>query len=149
MGEVEEGEEVTVSANSQRGIVTAATAMAAVLTVATIAVSGYLLVIGQQWVVHTGGAERLEHRPYPLALLPLAAGALLLLGLWTPPRRPLAWVGLLFLALFGGLTAFSVGLPYLAVAVLLLPLLALLQFFGPHQGGGRSPAPPAASRARA
>jgi hypothetical protein len=46
------------------------------------------------------------------------------LGWWRD--RALAWAGLLFLALFGGLYVFSEGLPFLAAALLLLPLLTLL-----------------------
>ena len=124
--------EITVPSNTRRVIGTVATAAAVVVAVAVAALALYLLIVGQRWVITSSGpagSQRVEYRFYPVAVLPLAAGALVLVGVLVRKQRSLAWVGLLFLALFGGLFVFGEGPLFLGAAVLLLPLLTAIQVF--------------------
>ena len=107
--------------------------MAMLLTLAVAALAAYLLFVGQRWESVSGvrpgqplGPARVEYRPYPLAIIHLAAAALMLIGLWSRRQRALAWAGLLFLVLFGGLTVFGPGVVFLLAAGLLLLLLAVI-----------------------
>src|SRR5919198_6498661 len=118
-----------MSSSAKRVIANAATATAIVSAVVVGAFAVYLLVVGEGRQVFPGvprgdppGPPRVVYRPYPAAIIPLAAAALVLLGLLSGRQRPLAWAGLVFLALFGGLFVFGQGLPFLAAAALLLPL---------------------------
>ncbi len=116
--------------SAPRVITAAARASAVLVAVAVAAFAVYLLVVGMRWTVvsEESATPRVEYRSYPLALVPLAAAALVLLGLWWR-WQPVAWAGVLFLALIGGLTIWSVGLPFLGAAVVLVPLLLLIHVF--------------------
>lgn len=104
---------------------------AGLVALAAAALALYLLVVGIGWQIAPGqppGPPRVESRAYPLAVVPLVAAALVVAGVWSQ-RHALAWVGLVFLGLIGGLTIFGPGLPFLLAAMLLIPLLALVQRF--------------------
>ena len=72
------------------------------LGVAAFALS--LLTAGVRWVIVSGGdpTPNVEYRPYVLALIPLAAAALVLTGVWSK-RWVLAWAGTLILGVTGAL----------------------------------------------
>jgi hypothetical protein len=117
-----------------------------------------LLVIGTRWVGVPAGAPgdppgppRVEHRPFPLAVVPLAAALLVLIGLLQSQRRPMAWAlmwtGAAALLVFAAVTIFSAGLVLLPAGGALLILLAVLALIPPHRSD--SPQTARASRHRA
>ncbi|HEX2037958.1 MAG TPA: hypothetical protein VHS99_27615 [Chloroflexota bacterium] len=113
-------------------IITGLAVVSNLLAVAAIARALFLLFAGLPWArFDTSGAAAEEYVGWPLAVVPLAAALLVLLGLpWGPPSRlqlPLAWAGLFFLTVFSGITIFDEGLGFLALAALLLPPLTVLQ----------------------
>lgn len=111
-------------------------AAAGLLALAVAALALYLLIVGARGIitpVDAAAPPRAEYRPYPAAVLPLAAAVLVLVGLRSRRQRALAWAGLLVLFLFGGLFVFGKGPLFLGDAVLLLLLLAALQFLQPEQ----------------
>lgn len=70
-----------------------------------------------------------EYVPYPAAIVPLIAVALLLSGLTMRKQLLIAWIGLAILFAFSVLFLFSSGAALLPVAGLLLILLTIIQLF--------------------
>lgn len=104
-------------------------AAAGLVAAAVAAFALSLLIVGSRGIItpaDPAAPARVEYRPYPAAILPLAAAVLVLAGLRWRRQRGLAWTGLLLLFLFGGLFVFGQGLLFLGAAVLLLLLLAAL-----------------------
>jgi hypothetical protein len=125
-------------------IITGLAVVSNLLAMGTIARALFLLFVRQRWHrFDSSGAGAEEYVRWPLAVIPLAAALLVLLGLpWGPQSRlqlPLAWAGLFFLAVFSGITIFSEGLAFLALAALLLPPLTVLQILYSYRQGRDHP----------
>jgi hypothetical protein len=109
-----------------RAVGVTAKMLASAVAVAVAAYALYLLAAGVRWVIVLGDdpAPSVQYRPYVLAVIPLAAAALLLTGMWWK-RQVLAWAGILILGVVGALTIWSVGLYIVAAALVLAVLLAV------------------------
>lgn len=116
-----------VSPSRRPGLAKVAVTIAFMVVLAVVALAIDLLLGGPPGVERTPGGR---YAPYPAAVLPLASVGLILLGLLRRQHLQVAWTGLLFLALWGGVTFRFEGMPFLVVVVILLPELLLVQLFG-------------------
>lgn len=120
-------------------VVKGATLIAILLAVVVALYALFLLLVGEQRTVVpaeipiSGAAQnvpqvsRVEYVPFPPAVVPLLASAMLLMGLLTR-KLLVAWIGLAVLGVFAGLFLFGNGgilLPAVGLLLILLIIISL------------------------
>jgi hypothetical protein len=114
------------------------TVMGVALLAAGIALYGlYLVVVGVEWTIvrevplgDPPGARTSQYLPAYQGLVPLIAGALVVLGV-TVHQPLLAWAGAMVVAVFSVLFLFGVGgilIPFAAALLVLLAVMTWLHF---------------------